>query len=99
MLFTPHMRFGKLHPKYNQKINERSKDKINLVCDCGKETSKVTREIISGHTTSCGKCNLVSAKEMDGKWFGDLMMEMPHDITSGSGKKVWWRCRCGNRTF
>ena len=158
MLITPKTTFGKLHPKNTQEVNPGSHKKIDCICDCGKETSAVVknlfsgntascgrckeipitiisekrfgklvvkplegefiklerkvdcdcdcgkekkvmvRDLMSGHTKSCGKCNLITAEEIAGKLYGDLIIEIPQDIKPGSGKKIGWICKCGRKT-
>ena len=36
---------------------------------------------------------------MTDQWFNNLIIETPCDIKPGSNKKIWWRCKCGGRTF
>jgi hypothetical protein len=64
-----------------------------------KKISKIVREVKSHHTKFDVKCNSMPVKVIYGEWYENLTLETPQDITSGSGKKVWWLCKCGKRTL
>jgi GNAT superfamily N-acetyltransferase len=52
--------------------------------------------VLSGQTTTCGRCNEISADEMSTRKFGKLRIKIPRDILPGSNKKTEWICDCGN---
>jgi predicted SprT family Zn-dependent metalloprotease len=88
-------KFGKLRIKIQQDILPGSNKKIEWICDCGKEKLIRIYKVLSGHTTSCGLCNLIPAAEIALKKFGKLRIKIPQDILPGSTKKVEWICDCG----
>jgi hypothetical protein len=92
-------KFGKLRIRIPQDIMSGSHKKTEWVCDCGKYKSYEIWSVISGHTTSCNGCNLISAEEMTIKKFGKLRIKIPKDILPGSTKKVLWICDCGKEKF
>jgi hypothetical protein len=55
--------------------------------------------VFSGNTTSCGRCNEISADEMAVRKFGHLTQKFPKDTLPGSGKMDEWTCDCGRTTF
>jgi hypothetical protein len=89
----------KLRMKYPKDILPGSNKKEWWICDCENEVSISISAVCSGHTQSCGKCNLITAEEMAGKPYGDLVIEVPQDIKPGSGKKIGWICKCGRTTL
>lgn len=86
---------GKLRMKYRKSILPGSVKKEWWLCDCGREVFVSIHDVMSGHTTSCGKCNLILAKNIYGKWIGDLTLVISQDLMPGSAKKVDWLCKCG----
>jgi hypothetical protein len=88
-------KFGKLRIKTPQDISSGSAKKIEWMCDCGKEKLINTKDVLSGHTTSCGQCNQISAADITTKKFGRLRIKTPQNILSGSNKEVKWMCDCG----
>jgi predicted SprT family Zn-dependent metalloprotease len=52
--------------------------------------------VTSGSIKSCGKCNLILAKDWINKKFGKLRMLNPIDIHKYSNKHVEWICDCGS---
>ena len=65
-------------------------------CECGNITYVVTRDLLNGHTTSCGHCNDIKI----GDKFGRLTILDKHGIDKNSGKTVWsCKCDCGNTKF
>ena len=74
--------------------------KIVLVdCSCGrKNVPKVWAKVASGHTSSCGSCNLLSKEHWTTTRYGKLRMLHPAEFKSGSGAVVPWMCDCGKTT-
>ena len=91
--------YGKLHIKIPKDIFPGAHEKIEWICKCGNTTLAAPYSVTSGSISSCGKCSIITAEKMTNRWFGNLTMETPCDIKPGSNKKIWWRCKCGNRTF
>jgi predicted SprT family Zn-dependent metalloprotease len=86
------MRYNKLL-LVEPSITFTSDSQVKFLCDCGKETIKRYKNVINGHTKSCGKCNEISieTKSIYGK-----LRPVEHIIMkSGSGKKHPWVCDCG----
>jgi hypothetical protein len=88
-------KFGKLRIKIPQDITSGSNKKIEWICDCGREKLIQISVVLSGKSTSCGQCNLISSNEISSKKFGKLRIKIPQDIKPGSHKKTWWICDCG----
>ena len=89
-------KFGKLRMKYPKDVMPGSKKKEWWLCDCGRESITTIGQVISGKTTSCGRCSMISAEELSKMKFGKLVMKSPHDLFPHSNKKEWWICDCGN---
>lgn len=74
-------------------------------CDCGNTTYKTLSGLISGHDTSCGKCNLIyldkiknknNIKDITGQRFG-LLTAIRAVGNDRYGRKQWlFKCDCGN---
>lgn len=96
MFITNKQKFCKLQIKIPQNINSGSQKKIEWICDCGKETNKSIYNVLNNKTTSCGKCNLITAEEISKRKFGKLRIKISQDILPGSNKKTEWICDCSN---
>jgi hypothetical protein len=92
-------KFGKLRVKIPQSIKPGSNKKIEWICDCGREKFITIYKVMSGHTKSCGLCNVIAAVNMVLKKFGKLRIKTPQDILPGSHKKIEWVCDCGREKF
>jgi hypothetical protein len=92
------MKFGKLVMKIPIDTKPYSNKEVEWVCDCGKSCLKPISSVISGHTKSCGKCNVMSSDEMSKRVFGSLRMLEAFDVKPGSNKYVKWVCDCGKIT-
>ena len=68
--------------------------KKNFICDCGKISSLWLRNVKSGHTKSCGRCNEIVVEPNEK--YGKLSPLVRIVMRSGSGKKHAWKCECGN---
>jgi hypothetical protein len=91
-------KFGKLRMKSPSDILPGSREKVAWVCDCGKETSCQPLSVTTGHTTSCGRCDVPDASYYETAKFGSLRMETPEPLALGSHSKVSWLCDCGRKT-
>lgn len=91
--------YGDLIIETPQNVLKGSSKKVWWLCKCGKKIYASIYEVTSHTIVSCGKCNLVTAAEMTVRKFRKLKMETPHDILSGSGKRIWWSCACGGRIY
>lgn len=67
-------------------------------CECGRDTRKVTRNVLKGATKSCGRCLEITAEIMGTRKFGKLRMKYPEVVTAGSARRVPWVCDCGRET-
>ena len=92
-------KFGKLRIKTPQSILPGSNKKTVWVCDCGREKLTVTNKVVSGHTSSCGRCKEISADEMSTRKFGKLRIKTPQNVLRGSEKKIKWMCDCGREAI
>jgi predicted SprT family Zn-dependent metalloprotease len=92
-------KFGRLHIKTSQFLKLGSHEKILWVCDCGKEKLIGVFYVLSGNTTSCRQCRLITAEEITHKKYGKLQIKIPQDVMPGSMKKVKWICDCGKETM
>ena len=88
-------KYGKLRMKSPEPCYGGSRKKRDWICDCGNETSASTLGVFRGHTTSCGKCNILHAPYWLDTKYGSLRMKEPGSHVPGSGKKVSWSCDCG----
>jgi very-short-patch-repair endonuclease len=70
-----------------------------FLCDCGKLTTKRLSHVLTGATTSCGRCNEISADDMMGMEFGHLMQKVPKDTLPGSNEKDYFTCDCGREIY
>ena len=90
---------GKLRMKYPHSVFPHSTKLEWWLCDCGNETLASVHNVVSGHTKSCGRCNLMTAEEMKTWKPYKLRMKYPRDIKPGSHKEEWWLCDCGGECF
>jgi predicted SprT family Zn-dependent metalloprotease len=88
-------KYGRLKLKYPKSLLKGSHKKVEWICDCGREKLISIKKVISGHITSCGLCNFISAEEIASRKFGKLRIKIPQDIFPGSNKKIEWICDCG----
>lgn len=91
-------KFGKLRMKFPKETFGGTRAKNWWLCDCGKETFTQTLGVFRGGTTSCGKCELLTAQHFAETKYGKLRMKFPQDMMPGSHKEVLWVCDCGNET-
>jgi hypothetical protein len=95
MYITSDTKFGKLQIKIPQDVKPGSAKKIEWICDCGKEKLIIIRNVLSGKSTTCGKCSLITAAKITAKKFGKLRIKIPQDVQPGSEKRIEWVCDCG----
>jgi predicted PP-loop superfamily ATPase len=98
MFITTDQKFGRLRIKVPQDINPGSAKKIEWICDCEKEVCTAIVDVMNGHSTSCGRCKEISAKQIANMKFGKLRINTPQSILPGSNKKTVWICDCGRET-
>jgi hypothetical protein len=90
------MKFGSLRIKKPQNVFPSSHNKIEWICDCGREICINTHSVLFGLTIRCGRCNEISIEEISKMKFNKLRIKTPQSILSGSSKKTEWICDCGN---
>jgi hypothetical protein len=91
-------KYGRLKMLHPQEVTSGSHKKYEWICDCGKITIVEVCLVVSGNTTSCGKCNFLTSEHFDKTKYNKLWMLEPKDIYGGTRKKVEWVCDCGNIT-
>ena len=84
-----------LHPKDEYAGTRR---KTEWLCDCGNITLASCLNVTTGITTSCGKCEMLSADHFKNTKYGKLIMEHPAQYMPGSHTIEIWLCDCGNKT-
>lgn len=65
-------------------------------CDCGNMTYVSTHSLMSGNTSSCGKCGYhhsIISKNLIGQVFGKLIVVEKTDERDNNGEIIW-RCKC-----
>ncbi len=91
-------KYGKLRMKEPISTLPNSNKKIWWICDCGKETLTRVIDVISGNTSSCGKCNLLTKDHFEKIKYSKLRMKDPIEIYANSNKIRTWVCDCGKET-
>lgn len=91
-------KFKKLRMKNPRAVFPNSHKREIWICDCGREKIAQISYVVSGQTTSCGRCNEISEEEMASRKFGKLRMKFPKSILPGSKKKEMFVCDCGRET-
>lgn len=91
-------KFGKLRMKEPVDISPGSNKRITWICDCGREKIIIFHIVVSGNSTNCGECNLLSAEHFKTTKYGSLRLKVPTCLKPGSDKKVWWVCDCGKES-
>lgn len=98
MLSTEHFRttkFGSLKMISPNDFHLSSHEEVEWLCDCGQVTIRQVGLVTSGHTSSCGKCNLKTQEYWALTEFGHLTMSKPETMSPGSNQEIEWKCRCG----
>lgn len=88
-------KFGKLRMLDPQEHFQFSKTKVDWVCDCGNVKNLKIQYVTNLHTTSCGKCGMLTADHFKSTKYGKLRLKSPRDLSPGSYKKETWVCDCG----
>lgn len=71
-------------------------------CDCGNEKVVSGTSLKHGSTKTCGNCiikenSIVTTNpEILEEWGYDKNICSPYSITSGTHKKIWWKCKNGH---
>lgn len=86
---------GKLKMITPREFHKFSHAKVPWQCDCGNIVTKKVWLIATGHTSSCGACNIKPPEFWSSTRYGQLTMANPQFITPGSNIKVDWKCTCG----
>jgi predicted SprT family Zn-dependent metalloprotease/GNAT superfamily N-acetyltransferase len=68
------------------------------LCECGKTASLKVRQVTTGRTGSCGRCNILPASHFISTKYGKLRMMEPVDTHPTSHKKMKWMCDCGGES-
>lgn len=89
-------RFGEL--TVLREIDERASRggrQFQCLCEkCGNTVIVARNNLLSGHTTSCGRCSRM--RDLTGQRFGSLTALYVTDRISGSSRVWHCRCDCGN---
>ena len=88
-------KFGKIRLKNPATISTGYRKKMEFVCECGNSKFIIVRDVTSGKTSSCGKCNEMPPEWWHTKTFGKLRLKQPKILSLGSSKKEVWICECG----
>ena len=88
-------KFGKLRMRDPISISFSSKKKVEFICECGKSTYTNIQCVTSGNTSSCGKCNEMSAEWWESQKFGKLRLKTYKTLYTGSKRKEIFVCDCG----
>ena len=91
-------KYGKLRMEFPESILPGSHKKVVWRCDCGDTVHAAPYSVIPGHTSSCGKCNLLGNSHWNNTLYGRLIMLNPGLYHKGSNKRVEWLCKCGKIT-
>jgi len=91
-------RFGGLTLVEDCPYKSGSKKKVGWLCDCGRTLQAVVKNVTGGGSSSCGRCNEISAEEMAVRRFGRLRMREPAAVSPHSHRRVGWLCDCGKET-
>lgn len=96
IFLTPNEKFGKLSSVISIEVLPGSHDKIKWKCECGNTTLASITNVLTGQIKSCGRCNVRLSSWWKNRMFGHLTLVDLQDLSLGSGKKVLWKCSCGN---
>src|SRR5579863_8698794 len=92
-------KYGKLRMRFPIDSSRGSHKVVEWNCDCGKTVSIAVCTVVSGNTSSCRKCNLLTEEHMASAIFGKLRLKNPRDIMPGSREKLVWTCACGKEVI
>lgn len=91
-------KYGKLRMVEPITVLPGSSVEVLWSCDCGGSISRSPYMVISGHTSSCGKCRHSDPEYWAKPSYGRLTSRGTIGLSAGSNKRIWWDCLCGNRT-
>ena len=76
-----------------------SHQKVGFLCDCGRTAHIAITNVVSGHSTSCGRCSSFSRDYWIKQEWGELRVDpsqlLPDEWKPQSHKKMFFICRCG----
>ena len=75
-----------------------TKKRISVRCKCGNTSSVILRNLITGNTKSCGKCDVTEFKKFGQIAFGNLIVIESFDSITKMTQTVSVECKCGNIT-
>jgi hypothetical protein len=64
-------------------------------CECGRKVVRAYRDVVSGRSKSCGRCDWFTKHEMSTRVFGALRVKTPEEIAPRSNRRIVWVCSCG----
>jgi hypothetical protein len=88
-------RFSKLRAEVPDNISSGSHLRVLWTCDCGRQVSRMYRDVEKGRTIDCGRCGWLTAEELAVRKFNSLKMKNPVEIAPCSNKQIVWVCDCG----
>jgi hypothetical protein len=72
--------------------------KVDVICDCGNKVKVIYRNLVTGNSKSCGKCELFSLKQSGVvKWGRLSLIDDPSTLKSLS-QQTSFLCNCGRVT-
>ena len=81
----------------HENLTRGSNKKVLFSCSCGnKEVYKIWKYFTNGITKTCGECNALDLDHWASTKYGSLRMKSPVRTYTGSNKKTFWMCDCGN---
>ncbi len=95
---SPEQVFGRLRVVQPFRATYGSGKKVDWTCDCGRVTTSQIRYVLSGKTSSCGFCSLISAEKFAGMKFGKLRIVNSFETKPNSARRAEWACDCGRTT-
>lgn len=92
-------KFGSLMMKDPETVSTGSHRKIDWSCSCGKVLSAVVKDVTSGSTVSCGRCNEMGPEWWAARRFGRLSLKGPRSLNIKTKRKELFLCSCGSETL
>lgn len=75
--------------------NQRSEIRCSVQCECGNQKDVRYRNLVSGETKSCGKCQLINLDELPGKKYGKLTIISAKRRDDNSKKnEIYVKAKC-----
>lgn len=69
--------------------------KVDVLCSCGNRVQAIWRNLITGNTKTCGKCEFFRFRNSGIVEFGSLTITDPDSVTTLSDRALF-SCKCGN---